>query len=92
MRMSITVNIPQFLQPSSDEVPLARVDGGTVGECLNNLVQKFPRLKPQLFSQNGKLHGYLDVFVNRESAYPEELARTVADGDELHIVNIIVGG
>jgi len=89
--MSVTVNIPQFLQPDTDDVRAAKVDGGTVGECLNDLVKRFPRLKPLLF-KNGKLHGYLDVFVNKKSAYPEELAKPVANGDELHIINIIVGG
>ena len=90
--MSVTVNIPQFLQQGTDEVKAANVDGGTVGECLNDLVQRFPRLKPLLFNKSDKLHGYLEVFVNRESAYPEELARPVSNGDELHIINIIMGG
>ena len=89
--MSVTVNIPQFLQPDTNEVRLTKVEGGTVGECLADLVQRFPRLKPLLF-EKGKLHGYLDVFVNKKSAYPEEMARQVKNGDELHIVNIIVGG
>ena len=89
--MSVTVNIPQFLQPDTGEVRETKVEGGTVGECLNDLVRRFPRLKPLLF-EKGKLHGYLEVFVNRESAYPEELAKPVNAGDELHIINIIVGG
>ena len=89
--MSVTINIPQFLQPDTGEVRVAKVDGSTVGECLNDLVQRYPRLKPLLFKK-GKLHGYLDVFVNKKSAYPEELARRVNNGDELHIINIIVGG
>lgn len=91
--MSVTINIPQFLQPDTDEVKVAKVDGCTVGECLNDLVQQFPQLKPQLFNnKSGKLHGYLDVFVNKKSAHPEGLGRPVANGDELHIINIIVGG
>jgi len=90
--MSVEINIPQFLQPVADEVKVADVNGSTVGDCLSDLVKKFPRLEEKLFGENGKLHGYLDVFINGESAYPEELARPVSQGDELHIVNIIVGG
>ena len=89
--MSVTVNIPQFLQPDTDEMRAAKVEGGTVGECLNDLVQQFPQLKPQLF-EKGKLHGYLDIFVNKKSAHPQGLKKQVANGDELHIINIIVGG
>ncbi|MBI2979332.1 MAG: MoaD/ThiS family protein [Chloroflexi bacterium] len=32
------------------------------------------------------------IYVNEESAFPEELARPVKDGDELHIVTMIAGG
>ena len=89
--MSVTIHIPQFLQPDTDDIRKVNVEGGTVGEALNNLVRQFPRLKFQLI-EKGKLHGYLDVFVNKKSAYPEELSKPIVPGDELHIVNIIVGG
>ena len=39
-----------------------------------------------------QLLSYIDIYVNRESAYPEELNKPVKDGDELHIVIIIGGG
>ena len=90
--MSVKINIPQFLQHLANDTKVADVNGITVGECLNDLVKQFPELKAWLFSKNGKLLKYLDVYINRESAYPEELAKPVNDGDELHIVNIIVGG
>lgn len=90
--MSAEINLPQFLQPDADNMKVAEVDGSTVGECLDDLVKQFPRLEPMLFDKNRKLFSYLDVFINRKSAYPEELDRPVADGDELHIINIILGG
>lgn len=90
--MSVEINIPQFLQPVADEVKVADVNGSTVGDCLSDLVKQFPRLEAKLFGKKGKLHSYLDVYINGESAYPEELSRPVADGDELHIINIIIGG
>ena len=91
--MSVTINIPQFLQPDTGDVRAAKVEGDTVGECLNDLVRQFPRLKPLLFnSKNRKLHRYLDVFVNKKSSHPLGLDKPVASGDELYIFNIIVGG
>ncbi len=71
---------------------MVNVNGGTVGDCLSDLVKRFPRLEAKLFSENGKLQSYLGVYVNGESAYPDELARKVTNGDELHIINIIAGG
>ena len=90
--MSVEINIPQFLQPITDEVKVVEVNGGTVGDCLSALVKRFPRVEAKLFSKNGKLQSYLGVYVNGESAYPDELARKVTSGDELHIINIIAGG
>lgn len=88
----MVVNIPQFFQHLAGGVKVTEVEGETVGECLSKLVRQFPGLEPRLFAKRGKLHNYLDIFVNRQSAYPEELAKPVRDGDELHIINIIVGG
>ena len=90
--MSVEINIPQFLQYLTDEMKVVYVNGGTVGDCLSDLVTQFPQLEALLFSKNGKLHSYLEVYINGESAYPEELAKPVVNGDELHIINIIVGG
>ncbi len=90
--MSVEINIPQFLQHLTDDVKVAVVNGGTVGECLKALVKQFPQLEALLFTKNGRLIKYLDIYINGESAYPEELARPVGDGDELHIVKSIVGG
>ena len=90
--MSVEINIPQFLQHLAHDVKVTEAHGRTIGECLDNLVKQFPKLKSPLFGKNGKLHKYLDVYINGESAYPEELAKPVNDGDKLHIVNIILGG
>jgi len=88
----VEVNIPQFLQHLTDDVKVAVVNGGTVGECLKDLVKQFPQLKELLFTKNGRLIKYLDIYINGDSAYPEELAKPASDGDELHIVKSIVGG
>lgn len=90
--MSVSINIPQFLQHFTSDVKVVDVNGRTVGDCLNDLVRQFPQLKVRLLRKNGKLLKNLDVYINGESAYPEELAKPVNDGDELHIINAIVGG
>ena len=90
--MSIKVEIPQFLQPVTNDQQAAEVNGSTVGQCLDHLVKQFPSIKQKLFDKNGKLHSYLDIYVNGESAYPEELTKPVKDRDELHIIFLIGGG
>ena len=90
--MSIEVNIPPTLARYTNNQQVARVNGSTVGECLDHLVEQFPDLKQALFDKGGRVHRYIDVYVNGESAYPEELAKPVKDGDELHIVMLVHGG
>ena len=90
--MSIEVNIHQALRHVTNKQSKVEVTGATVGECLNDLVRQFPGVKPKIFDKNGKLLNYVDIYVNKESSYPEELAKRVNAGDRLHITLIIAGG
>jgi molybdopterin converting factor small subunit len=90
--MSVRINLhPNLYQFTNDQV-IVEVKGGTVGECVNQLVKRFPRVKSMLFDKSGNLLNYVDIYVNGESSYPEELAKPVKDGDEIHITLIIAGG
>ena len=90
--MSIKVNIDPALQHMTNDQLTVEVNGATVGQCLENLVKRFPALGHWLIDPQGKLHDSVDVFVNQVSSFPEELSKPVKDGDELHIVTIISGG
>ena len=90
--MSVKVNIHPTLHYLTNDTDIAEVSGSTVGECLNDLIKQFPDIKPGLFDKKGKLLNYADIYVNLESAYPEDLAKPVKDGDEIHIVLILAGG
>ena len=90
--MSVEIYIPQFLQHLANGVEVVDVNGRTVGECLNALVKQFPQLEASLFDNKGKLRELLNVYINKESAYPEELSKPVNDGDKLQIMYTLVGG
>ena len=90
--MSVKININPFLSHITNDRDVVEVDGSTVGQCLEQLVTQFPELKQWLFEKDGKLNRLVDIYVNLESSYPEELAKPVNDGDELHIIFIISGG
>ena len=90
--MSIKVKICPTLSRYTNNQQAAEVNGSTVGECHDHLVKQFPDLRQALFDKNGRLYRYLNVYVNGESAYPEELVKPVKDGDNLHIVMIVAGG
>ena len=90
--MSVTINLHPNLHHLTEGQAIAKVKGDTVGQCLDDLVKQFPRIKRWLFNKDGQLLNYVDIYVNQESSYPEELAKPVKDGDELHITMIIAGG
>ena len=90
--MSVKVNINPALYQYTNNQGMVEVNGDTVGQCLDHLVKQFPGIEKGLFDKKGKLLNYIDIYVNGKSAYPEELAKPVKKGDELHIVITIAGG
>lgn len=68
------------------------VEGNTVGECLNQLVKQYPGMEKALFAKKDKLLNVVEVFVNNATAYPNELAKPVKDGDEINLLVMLAGG
>jgi molybdopterin converting factor small subunit len=97
---SIKVTLPlSYEQTFTDDTDFVQVtqniievSGSTVGECLYQVVKRFPNMKKQLFTKTGNLFDNVMISVNGESAYPEQLVKTVKEGDELKIVFMISGG
>ena len=90
--MSVKVNIHKTHRTYTDGLEMVEVEGGTVGDCLDQLVQQYPGMKEGLFDKKGKLLNVVEVYVNNESAYPEELAKSVEDGDEIQLILMLAGG
>ena len=90
--MSVKVNIHKTHRVYTDGLEVVEVQGGTVGACLEHLVKQYPGMKEGLFDKKGKLLSVVEVYVNNESAYPEELAKSVKDGDEIQLILMLAGG
>ncbi|MBW2591330.1 MAG: MoaD/ThiS family protein [Deltaproteobacteria bacterium] len=90
--MSIKINIHRTHRQFTNGLELVELDGNTVGACLNNLVRQFPDMEKVLFNKKGKLLNVIEIYVNLKSAYPDELAKQVRDGDNIHITLMIAGG
>jgi len=90
--VSVKVNIHKTHRVYTDGLEVVEVQGGTVGACLEHLVKQYPGMKEGLFDKKGKLLSVVEVYVNNESAYPEELAKSVKDGDEIQLILMLAGG
>jgi len=90
--MSTKIKIPSYLQPYTEDTEVVEVNGSTVKECLDRLIEQFPDMKKMLFAKDGKLLDYVSIYVDGEFTYADELAKPVKDVGELHVVYVIGGG
>jgi adenylyltransferase/sulfurtransferase len=64
-----------------------------VGEALAGLVSQHPDLKRHLYTDEGKLRAFVNVYVNDEDMrYLQKEATALKDGDTISIVPSIAGG
>ncbi len=88
-----TIHIPTPLRRFTGEEGEIEVAGATVGEALADLVRRHPQLKRHLFTDEGALRNFVNVFRNDEDVrHLERDATPVAAGDSLSIVPSIAGG
>ena len=90
--MTVRVHIHKTHRTFTDGMELVDVEGRSVAECLRSLVVRFPNIRRVLFASNGELLKNIDIYINAESAYPEELKKPVKDGDEIHLDLMLTGG
>jgi molybdopterin converting factor small subunit len=88
-RILIPTPLRQFAEKHNDvELP-----GTTVGEVLAALTTRFPDLKKNLYTDEGKLRSFVNVYLNDEDIrYIDKEASPVQDSDTLSIVPSIAGG
>ena len=68
-------------------------EGGTVGDVLRELAQKHPDTERQLFSEDGALNRYVNVYLNDEDVRVlDGLDTAVSESDTLVILPAMAGG
>lgn len=64
-----------------------------MGAALSDLVTQHPELRRHLYTEDGKLRSFVNVYVNDEDVrYLQKEATAVKDGDTISIVPSIAGG
>ena len=88
-----TIRIPTPLRPYTNSQAEITVTGETVGAVLSDLTRQHPTLRQHLYSENGELRAFVNVFLNEEDVRHIRGADTpVKDSDRLMIVPSIAGG
>ena len=88
-----TVKIPPVLRASVGGEKEVSAEGSSVGEVLNALASAHPQTQTQLFSAEGELNRYVNVYLNDEDVRVlDGLQTAVGEGDTLVILPAMAGG
>jgi molybdopterin synthase sulfur carrier subunit len=88
-----TIRIPPVLRPSVGGERQLTAEGSSVGEILRSVVEAHPDTQTQLFSIDGALNRYVNVYLNDEDVRVlDGLETAVSDSDTLVILPAMAGG
>ncbi len=89
----VTIRIPTPLRPYVDDRDSLDLEGETVQELLDGLVDRYGPLKRYLMGDDGKLRNFVNVYVNdQDIRYLEQENTAVDEGDTVIIVPSVAGG
>jgi len=91
--MAVRVMIPTPLRAYAGKQESVDLQAATVGEALSALTNRFQELKKHLYSDDGRLRSFVNVYVNDEDIrYLQKDQTSVKAGDTISIVPSIAGG
>ena len=87
------IHIPTPLRPFTDKLDTVEVDGKTIGELLQNLTTKYGGLKQHLYSADGKLRSFVNIYINDDDIrYLQKDQTPLKQGDTVSIIPSVAGG
>jgi molybdopterin converting factor small subunit len=87
-----SIKIPTPLRPYTGNTAQVDVEGATVGEALNDLVTRYPDLKPHLYNGT-ELRNFVNIFLGDEDIrFLDGLDTELEAKDGLRIIPSIAGG
>jgi adenylyltransferase/sulfurtransferase len=90
----MNINIPTPLRAYTGGEQAVSVPGATVAEALEALTSTYPDLRQHLYSAEGKLRSFVNIYLNDDDIryLPQKDATPVDESDELSIIPSIAGG
>jgi molybdopterin synthase sulfur carrier subunit len=88
-----TIKIPPVLRGSVGGEKEVQASGSSVGEVLRALAGEHPGTERQIFSSEGELNRYVNVYLNDEDVRVlDGLDTSVSDSDTIVILPAMAGG
>jgi molybdopterin converting factor small subunit len=90
----MTIFIPTPLKPYAGGKDAVEVVAATIAGALDSLTETHPDLRKHLFSGDGKLRAFVNLYLNDEDVryLPAKEATAVTAADTLSIIPSIAGG
>jgi sulfur-carrier protein len=91
--MTIEVKIPTVLRKHTDGGVAVEAEGASIREVLEDIAGRFPEFREKVFSEDGGLHRFINVYANDEDVrYLDGLDTKVSEGDVVAILPAVAGG
>ena len=91
--MATKILIPTPLRTYTAMQDTIEVEGGTVGELLSNMTSTYTELRKHLFTEDGKLRNFVNIYVNDDDIrYLDKEETLVSSDDTVSIVPSVAGG
>jgi adenylyltransferase/sulfurtransferase len=91
--MPTKVLIPTPLRPYAGKSASVEVEGKTVGEALANLTRAYDRLRTHLYTDDGRLRSFVNIYVNdSDIRYLQGDDTPLKSDDTISIIPSVAGG
>ena len=91
--MATKILIPTPLRTYTAMQDTSEVEGSTVGELLSNMTSTYTELRKHLFTEDGKLRNFVNIYVNDDDIrYLDKEETPVSSDDTVSIVPSVAGG
>ena len=90
----MNIHIPTPLRAYTGGQQTVNVPGATIADALNQLVTAYPDLRQNLYTADGKLRSFVNIYLNDDDIryLPQKESTPAAENDELTIIPSIAGG
>jgi sulfur-carrier protein len=91
----VTILVPGVLRAEADGASRLTIEqpAATLGEVLDELAQRWPRLHRRIRDEQGQIRRYVNVYVDGEDCrLGDGLSTRVKDGTEVQVIPSVAGG
>jgi molybdopterin synthase sulfur carrier subunit len=91
--MSVSVRVPTILRTYTGGDSEVTAEGGTLGDVLEDLDQRYSGIKGRILDDQGELRRFVNVYVgNDDVRFLDGLATPTPDGVQVSVIPAVAGG